>query len=70
MKYKRGDWTAKALYGLVESNGRLLGGISNPELFTLTQARQCVRADKALGNKPPRIVKIRIVHEIVDEDVK
>lgn len=45
-------------YGIMY-RGRVIGGISNPELFTLEGAKKYP--------KPYRIVKIRVSYEVVSE---
>lgn len=43
--------------------GKLLGGISNPELFTLEGATEWVRDIP----KNTKVVKIRVTHEVIAE---
>lgn len=48
----------KVWYGL-KYRGKIVGGIGNPELFELEEAKKYP--------KPYKIVKIRVIHEVIAE---
>lgn len=52
----------KVWYGIMR-RGKLLGGKSNPELFTLNDAREYIRDIP----KNTKVVKIRVTHEVIAE---
>jgi hypothetical protein len=53
---------SRVWYGIMR-RGKVLGGMSNPELFSLKQAEEYIHDVP----KNTKIVKIRVTHEVISE---
>lgn len=53
---------SRTAYGIMR-RGRIVGGISNPDLFSLEDAQEWIRDVP----KNTKIVKIRVTHEVIAE---
>ncbi len=51
-------------YGIMK-RGRLIGGISTPELYSLKDVTEWI--EWQLDPKPYKVVKIRVTHEVIAE---